>query len=181
MSLSFLFHYVFYYWVGQKSSSRFFCISSVPVWGIDVWGVLTCSFQQIKDINKAWFIYPYLTPKCPLHHQSMRSCNCFLPILKTQASQVVLVVKEPTCHCRRHKRHRFKPWVGKIPWRRAWQPTPVLLPGESPWRKEPGGLQYIGLRRVRHCWSDLAPKNSCHSIILEDEEVGETAGSGLQS
>ena len=24
-------------------------------------------------------------------------------------------------------------WVGKIPWRRAWQPTPVFLPGESPW------------------------------------------------
>ena len=26
----------------------------------------------------------------------------------------------------------FNPWVGKIPWRRAWQPTPVFLPGESP-------------------------------------------------
>ena len=26
---------------------------------------------------------------------------------------------------------RFHPWVGKISWRRAWQPTPVLLPGES--------------------------------------------------
>ena len=24
-------------------------------------------------------------------------------------------------------------FVGKIPWRRAWQPTPVFLPGESPW------------------------------------------------
>ena len=29
------------------------------------------------------------------------------------------------------KRHRFDPWVGKIPWRRAWQPTPVFLPGKS--------------------------------------------------
>ena len=26
---------------------------------------------------------------------------------------------------------RFDPWVGKIPWRRKWQPTPVLLPGKS--------------------------------------------------
>ena len=45
-------------------------------------------------------------------------------------------------------RHGFDPWVGKIPWRRAWQPTPVFSPGEpqgqrslagySPWgRKEP--------------------------------------------
>ena len=39
--------------------------------------------------------------------------------------------KEPACQCRRHKRRGFSPWVGKIPWRRAWQPTPVFLPGES--------------------------------------------------
>ena len=26
---------------------------------------------------------------------------------------------------------QFDPWVGKIPWRRKWQPTPVFLPGES--------------------------------------------------
>ena len=32
---------------------------------------------------------------------------------------------------RRHRKHRFDPWVGKIPWRRKWQPTPVFLPGES--------------------------------------------------
>ena len=38
--------------------------------------------------------------------------------------------KEPTCQCRRQKRRGFDPWVGKIPWRRAWQPTPVFLPGE---------------------------------------------------
>ena len=39
--------------------------------------------------------------------------------------------KEPTCQCRRHKRLGFNPWVRKTPWRRAWQPTPVSLPGES--------------------------------------------------
>ena len=32
---------------------------------------------------------------------------------------------------RQCRRPRFDPWVGKIPWRRAWQPTPVFLPGES--------------------------------------------------
>ena len=31
--------------------------------------------------------------------------------------------KEPACHCRRHKRCKFDPWVGKTPWRMAWQPT----------------------------------------------------------
>ena len=39
--------------------------------------------------------------------------------------------KESACQYRRHKRRGFDPWVGKIPWRRAWQPTPVFLPGES--------------------------------------------------
>ena len=39
--------------------------------------------------------------------------------------------KEHTFQCRRHKRDRFNPGVGKIPWIRAWQPTPVFLPGES--------------------------------------------------
>ena len=30
-----------------------------------------------------------------------------------------------------HERPGFDSWVGKIPWKRAWQPTPVFLPGES--------------------------------------------------
>ena len=33
---------------------------------------------------------------------------------------------------------RFLGW--EDPWRRAWQPTPVSLPGESPWTEEPGRL-----------------------------------------
>ena len=39
--------------------------------------------------------------------------------------------KEPTSQCRRCKRHGFDPWVGKIPWRRAQQPTLTFLTGES--------------------------------------------------
>ena len=39
--------------------------------------------------------------------------------------------KEPASQYRRPWRLRFDPWVGKISWRRAWQPTPVFLPGES--------------------------------------------------
>ena len=39
---------------------------------------------------------------------------------------------------------QIKPYAGKIPWRREWLPTPVLLPGESQWTEEPGGLQSMG-------------------------------------
>ena len=36
-------------------------------------------------------------------------------------------------------RPRFDPWVGKIPWRRAWLPTPVFLPGEFPGQRNLAG------------------------------------------
>ena len=39
--------------------------------------------------------------------------------------------KESTCQCKKHKRCRFSLWVGKIPWRRVWKPTPIILPSES--------------------------------------------------
>ena len=47
-----------------------------------------------------------------------------------RASQVALGVKNPPANAR-HKRCGFDPWVRKIPWRRAQQPTPVFLPGEA--------------------------------------------------
>ena len=52
--------------------------------------------------------------------------------------------KEPTCQCRIHKRCGFSPWTGKIPWRRAWQPTPVFLPGESHGQRSPVGYSPWG-------------------------------------
>ena len=39
--------------------------------------------------------------------------------------------KETTCQYRRHRRHEFDPWVGKMPLRRKWQPMTVFLSGES--------------------------------------------------
>ena len=56
--------------------------------------------------------------------------------------------KESTCQCRRCKTCGFDPWVGKIPWSRKWQPTSAFLPG-----KFHGGLQSMGLQKVRHNWA----------------------------
>ena len=94
--------------------------------------------------------------------------------------------------------------VRKIPWRRAWQPTPVFLPGESPWTDEPGGLQSIALERVRYNWSDLAcmqllesgyfspSKGPCmtgtspgspvaKTLCSQEEGMGSIPGQGTQS
>ena len=42
--------------------------------------------------------------------------------------------------CLQCRRPGLDPWVGNIPWRRAWRCSPVFLPGESQWTEEPGGL-----------------------------------------
>ena len=42
----------------------------------------------------------------------------------------------------------FDPGSRRSPVRWAWQPTPVFLPGESPWTEEHGGLQSIASKRV---------------------------------
>ena len=52
--------------------------------------------------------------------------------------------------CLQCRRHGFDPWMGKILWRRAWQPTPVFSPGEFPWSEEPGRLQSIRSQGVGH-------------------------------
>ena len=56
--------------------------------------------------------------------------------------------KGPTCQCRSPKRLRT------YPWRRAWQPTPVFLPGESRGQRSLVGYSPWGCR-VRYGWSEL--------------------------
>ena len=66
--------------------------------------------------------------------------------------------KEPACQCRRRWRHGFDPWVGKISWRRAWQPTPVFLPekfhgqrsllGCSPWGRSQTQLKGLSAHKL---------------------------------
>ena len=56
--------------------------------------------------------------------------------------------KEPACQYRRPERYRFNPWVGKNPWRKAWQLTPVFLLGESHGQRSPTlGLRSVGVTK----------------------------------
>ena len=68
-----------------------------------------------------------------------------------RASQVTLVVKNQAASTGDAKGYGFDSWFGKIPWRRAWQPTPVFLPGEVPSR-----LHSIRSQKVGHDWCDLS-------------------------
>ena len=61
--------------------------------------------------------------------------------------------KESVCQFRRHERCRFDPWVGKIRWRRKWQPTPVFLTGKSMDR----GAWWV--QEVAKSWTWLSTKD----------------------
>ena len=55
------------------------------------------------------------------------------------------------------RRPGFDPWFGKIPWRRAWQPTPVFLPGESQGQRNLVGYNPWGCRE-----SDMTEQLTFH-------------------
>ena len=63
----------------------------------------------------------------------------------------------------KHKRHWFNPRVRKMPWRRRWQPTLIFLPGKSLGQRSLGGLQSMGLQRVRRL--------SRHTLLVRGTEV----------
>ena len=81
------------------------------------------------------------------------------------ASQLVRVVKNPPAKA--GGRRDTDPWVRKIPWRRAWQPTPVFLPGESHGQRGTWRATVHGPQRVKHDGNGLA-----HTHIHTNHSVG---------
>ena len=61
--------------------------------------------------------------------------------------------KELAYQCWICRRYGFSLSVGKILWRRKWQPNSSILAWRIPWTEESGGLQFLGLQRVRHNWA----------------------------
>ena len=76
---------------------------------------------------------------------------------------------------------RFDPWVGKIPERRAWQPTLVFVPGESHWPEEPGWLQFMRLQRVGHnrVTKHSTKRNDTNELIYKTETDSQTQRTNL--
>ena len=90
---------------------------------------------------------------------------------KRQGLPTCLSGKEPAFQCRRHRRHGFNPWVGKIPWRRAWQPTPVFFPGGSHGQRSLVGCSPWGCTEL-----DRTGRLSTHSHRQASEPGSALAG-----
>ena len=75
----------------------------------------------------------------------------------------MLVVKKLPASARKHKRHGFNPWVEKIPWRRARQPTPTFLSGERRGiAVMDRGTWWATIHRVAKSWTWL--KTTEHTV-----------------
>ena len=71
--------------------------------------------------------------------------------------------KESACQ---YRRHEFNSWVGKIPWRRKWQPTPVCLPGPPHGRRSLVGYSLWCCKEL-----SMTERLSTHSRCLQFSSV----------
>ena len=82
-----------------------------------------------------WVAIPFSRRSSPTQgwNPGLLHCRWILYQMNHQGipSQVVLMVKNLPANAGDGRKWEFNPWVVKIPWRRAWQPTPVFLPGKS--------------------------------------------------
>ena len=143
---------------------------------MDKYAVTVCSFSQ----SKKSFIQQ---SKCPSADEWINKMihPCNRKFISQNRNKVLIPTtrdfpigssgKEPACQGRRHKRHKFDPWIGKIPWRRKWHPIPVFLPGKShgqrslvsysPWgHKEPNMTEHPCTPHTHGLWH-------CPSLGLE--------------
>ena len=115
------------------------CWKNFGHWSIATSYYTTNTIAQTITYTKGFFWYLFSLP--PSFAQSCQMINYRdLSGLPGGTSG-----KETTCQCRRH---RFNPWVRKIPWRRKWQPTLVFSPEKSHGRRSLGVYTPWGCKRV---------------------------------
>ena len=89
-----------------------------------------------------------------------------------RASHVVLVVKNMPANAEGMRDvGSINSWVGKIPWRRAWQPTPVFLPGEPHGQKSLVGYSPQGHKSPTR-WKELSTAHTRGQREVQIEEEG---------
>ena len=80
--------------------------------------------------------------------------------------------KEDSCQCRRRKRHRFDPWVGKIPLEKEMATQSSIFAWRIPWTEEPGGYRPCGCKE-RNTAEQLStqPKMDMTSLVPSVKRV----------
>ena len=114
------------------------------------------------DCNMPGFPVPHLLPDLSLNLPKFMSIESVRPIISGRGetgiylfpeigvSLVAQLVKNPPAEQESWVQFGFDPWVGKIPWRRKWQPTPISLPGKSHRQRSLMGYSTWGRQRAGH-------------------------------
>ena len=91
------------------------------------WSKKHCNDDPTLHLHQQGYCY-LLNPTSILRSRTCHSLQLLLIVLMIHHGLPWwLSGKESACQCRRL---RFDPWVGKMPWRRGWLPSPVFWPGE---------------------------------------------------
>ena len=119
------------------------------------WALQNCDPPQRHQFNtniQSKRLYAHLksySKRKATHHIKENAHKIIRGLQSRRASLVAQTVKKICLQCR----PGFDPWVGKIPWKRKWQPTPVFLPREFHGQEEPTGLQSMRSQGVTHNWA----------------------------
>ena len=109
---------------------------------------LQCYCLENPRDGRAWWAAVYGVAQSRTRLKRLSSSSSSSSRVHWRASQVALVVMNPPADAGNVMRLGFDPWVENIPWRRAWQPTPAFLPGESHGQRSLAGYSPCG-HRVR--------------------------------
>ena len=107
--------------------SIFFLMWSIllQVFGTSLWYTFLCTLFSWCIMNGPLCLWlHFLSQICVVWYNRARLLPLWLHGISFSSG------KQSTCQCRRCKKCRFRPWVGKTPWNRKWQPTSVSLPGK---------------------------------------------------
>ena len=97
----------------------------------------TFTSDNSKPDSTSWFLY--------------KGIHFLMPVYMHISTLVLMAqLKKSACHAADTGDKGLTPGVRKISRSRRWQPTPVFLPGKTPWAEEPGGLQFMGSQRIGH-------------------------------
>ena len=150
---------------------HFFVLVSLPssFWtsGTFVWDNPTPrSWHSVIHPGKDYLLFSIFPLHSPSKHQFLSPLGLHTNIFMhmSLAAGVHLNVglprwhkgKESACRRRRLKRCGFSPWVGKIPGRKKWKPTPVFLPGKFHRQRSQGKLQPMRSVKSQRWLSDWA-------------------------
>ena len=133
-------------------------------------------------ISNRWHLNDYILEAC----FSFIFILSFNPTFASLWLSRWLSYKEYSCQRRRNRRHEFDPFVGKISWKRKWQPPPVFLPGQrsllgySPGdHKESDITELLSTRTHAWCcplittersWADLAVWFGSYDLHINPHE-----------